>query len=112
MIEVKVFQSHDNTFSLQITSQGTPVNLINTGVSRVVVKVGSSNQVDSDINPEAIDWITNGTDGKIEFIFSLLDLPIGIHSSQLVVYDGSHILGQVIGDKFQIDISEQVVLEI
>lgn len=110
MIEVKVFQAHDNTFSLLIAANRVPVDLIATGVSRMVVKVGTSNQVDSDVNPEAIDWATNGTSGEVEFIFASLDLPLGEHRCQLVVYDGLHTLGQIIGDKFQIEILPHVVI--
>ena len=110
MIEVKVFQTHDNTFSLQIATNNAPIDLIATGVTRMVVKIGTSNQVDSNVNPEAIDWITGGSEGDVEFIFASLGLPLGIHRSQLVIYDGAHPLGQVIGNMFQIEIFPHVVL--
>ena len=109
MASVKVFITHDNIFSLRIMSNSSPVNLINTAVSRVVV-TSTSLEVDSSLNPESFDYSTDGVDGVIHFDFAdLTGLAPGTYRCRLTIYDAIHPNGQVWRDKFELVIRPRVV---
>ena len=110
MITVIVYKTHDNTFSIEVSENGTPVNLITTGVDRVVV-TSASEQVDSDVDASAFDYTTLGATGIIEFDFAdVSDLDIGSHQCQLTIYDTAHPNGQVWDDIFAMSVRAAVVI--
>ena len=112
MIEVDIYLTHNNTFSIVVKEGYTPVKLISTGVTRIVAAY-SGIEIDSDEPGQGqgcFDWTTNGEDGVIEFDFSdLAVLESGDHYCTLVVYDPAHPDGQVWDDLFKMTVRGQVV---
>lgn len=103
MIRVSVYLEQSNPFSLIVTRGGVGVNLINTGVTRVVV-VHKDGQIDSAVDPTAFDWTTEGEDGVIEFDFGSLTTPLEaskVYMCTPVLYDPNHSNGQVWHEPFQ-----------
>jgi hypothetical protein len=110
MISVKTFLTHDNVFSLVVSRAGTAINLISTGVTRVVV-TSAAEEVDSDVNAAAFDFATDGATGVIEFDFADLSpsLSIGKHKCDLTIFDPIHPDGQVWEDAFTLHVKPAVV---
>lgn len=102
------FLGHDNTFKLTLSKGGVVVPLVSSNVTRVIVRYGpgATDFVDSDDEPSAFDWATNGENGEIEFDFGELTspIPVGVYTCTLVVYDPLHPEGQVWFKLFNMDV--------
>ncbi len=108
MVNVRIYLAHDNSFSLQVLQERTSINLETAGVTRIVVSY-ISGQIDSLVNPEAFDYVTNGVDGVIKFDFADLDISAGKHMCSLIIYDSSHSDGQVWKNVFLLNVSAHIV---
>lgn len=109
MIKVIVYLTHDNTFSLGLFRNTVAVDLVATGVSRVVIS-SEDLQIDSDEDAAAFDYSTEGAAGTIIFDFAdLAGLTVGTHLCSLTVYDTLHPNGQVWDNVFRLRIKAQVV---
>lgn len=63
-IKASVFAGKNNRLSLRLLSGGVSQDL--TSITRITVEVGLVT-VDSNVNPEAFDWETYATEGRIDF---------------------------------------------
>jgi len=109
MISVVIYLTHDNTFALEVSSGGSPIDLVATGVTRVVV-TSATETVDSAINPEAFDYATDGASGIIEFDFADIITDLGHHLCSLTIFDPLHPDGQVWGDAFTMLVKQREVI--
>lgn len=109
MLEVTQFKTHDNAFSLKILRGNSPVDLIDTGVSRVVVNT-ETEQIDSDVDSAAIDYTTQGASGIIIFDFAdLAAIVAGDYICSITIFDTLHTAGQVFNMAFKVIMREKKV---
>jgi len=92
MITELFFLGRDNENVLEITADGKPLDF--SGVTRMVMKFrGSQTVVDSALNPEMIEW---DSQGRVMLRLGELQIIPSKYRATLIAYDPAHDDGQVI----------------
>jgi hypothetical protein len=111
MISSTIFLTHNNTFSIEFLRDDAVIDFVATGVTRIV-GVCPSLTIDSEIDVAAFDYITYGTLGIIEFHLADLDLGIGKHKFDAIVFDTLHPAGEVWEDAFTVTVKAATITNI
>lgn len=99
----KVYTGHDNILKFRFeqyddtTRRDKPLDF--SAVSRMVLRFPEVDPViefDTDVVPDAIDWVTQGSSGVLFFDLSAYIVDVGTYNADLVVYDAEHARGQVL----------------
>ena len=93
-VKAIVFANRANTITIRIISGGLAQDLAS--VTRMTLKVGNT-LIDSNTNPEAFDWTTGSSEGKVILkLGALLTVPTeGYVTATLTVYDPEYSEGIV-----------------
>ena len=112
-IEEHVWLTHDNTFELEVNINETPVNLVSTGVTRMVITTDTGLEIDSDVEGEgagnAFDWATSGATGIVIFTFGGLTIDAGRYLCRLTIFDPTNTNGQVWDTEFYMIVHDAIV---
>lgn len=99
----KVYTGHDNVLKFRFeqyddtTRRDKPLDF--SAVTRMVLRFSEVDPIiefDTDVVPDAIDWVTQGADGVLFFDLSAYIVDVGTYNADLVVYDAEHARGQVL----------------
>jgi len=111
--DVDAYLNHDNIFTLIVKAGDVAVDLISTGVTRMVLTTETGYQVDSAVETGTFDWTTDGASGKVHCAFGFIeDLLAGRYLCRLTIFDPAHTNGQVWDTKFFMNVYNPVVQEV
>ena len=105
MISVTIYKGRDNIISLGLKASGVLQDV--SASSRMALQVGDRIPdmiVDSNTQPNAFDWTTNGANGQVDIdIAELNGIDRGSFRSRLTVYDATYANG-VVWDELMVHI--------
>jgi hypothetical protein len=103
-----IYVGHNAELSFVVrNSSGALLNLIELGVSRVVLNLAGVT-VDSEERPASFDFSTGGAEGRIEIDLTGIPFPNGSFGARLVIYYPAKEYGVVVADGYPINIGAAI----
>ena len=102
-----VYNVHNNLISLTVKEDGTVVDLVTNGVTRMILRLfkatskanSGGETLDSDdlgTGPgNGFDWATRGASGIVDLMVGGAGVAAGDYRAYLIIYDPDHATGQV-----------------
>lgn len=110
-IIVEVINGRDNKFGIQFSDDNGPIDLVTTGVNRIIIDYDGTDLDTDDVGVTTgaggnVDWITDGANGTVIFELGTLATPIatGNYICSAIIYDSTNTNGQEWIDIFQMNV--------